>query len=157
LSRSHLASSILVAGVLAGCAGPIRHRLLDSAAIESQAGRTDALGWFAGATWKFTIKGKSGKQAETLVVRVTDLPGIACLGGNWKQLEIVTQSGHVAAAPMWAMERTELHVLLASQRCDDYPVLAGTFSEQGFKGDYYNLHLGGKSQLGRAVGIRVRH
>jgi hypothetical protein len=109
-----------------------------------------------GATWHFDVTDAQGAASGSLTVRVTNKPAKACLRGDWKQLELVSQRGKLAEAPVWTVEGDDLSLLLASKVCDAYPMLHGGLSERGFSGEYYFLSLDGTKPLGHAVGVRLR-
>jgi hypothetical protein len=152
--RVALAALFLVAS-LTGCATNSRGQLAAPiAAPSANAGLPDA-GWIEGSTWRFAVVDAHGAPSGSFDVRVTASKASACLAGDWKKLEVLSQQGALINQPAWTEDGAELRVLLDTRACDSYPMLHGTFGRGRFEGDYFHMSIDSIEELGQATGDRL--
>src|SRR4051794_39240564 len=78
--------------------------------------------WRAGTVWRFVTTPLPGKpKPEILTFRVTDKPGVSCLGsGVWKDVwrKFVVIEGHVPfGPPIYQVEGRALQINLSGDMC----------------------------------------
>ena len=116
--------------------------------------------WHRGAVWRFVTTPPSAKQKlEVLTFRVSEQPGVSCLGG-WKDLwrKLVLVEGHVPfGSPTYEVEGRALHINLSGSMCDDYDIIDGVLTGSEFTGRRTTFGLGASGQVvGTVRGSCVR-
>jgi hypothetical protein len=101
--------------------------------------------WHAGAVWRFVTTPPNGKpQVQTLTFRVTDEPGVSCLGG-WKGAwqKFVVLDGRVPMGPpIYQVEGRALQINLSGSWCDAYDIIDGVLTGGDFTGQRSTFGLG---------------
>ena len=115
--------------------------------------------WHAGAVWRFVTTSSAGKtKSEVLTFRVTDQPGVSCLGGwkdGWRKFAIV--EGHVRyGTPTYEVAGRALHMNLSGDMCDDYDIIDGVLTGTHFTGERRSFGLGGGEVTGKVQGSCVK-
>jgi hypothetical protein len=116
--------------------------------------------WHTGAVWRFVTTPRAGKpKPEALTFRVTDHPGVSCLGG-WKGVwrKFVVVQGHVPfGTPTYEVEGRALHINLSGDMCDDYDIIDGVLTGSEFTGRRTTFGLGAPGEVvGTVRGSCVR-
>ena len=108
--------------------------------------------WRAGAVWRFVTAPPSGKaKSGTPTFRVTDRPGVSCLGtSGWKDVwrKFVVLEGHVPfGPPVYQVEGRALQINLSADICDAYDVIEGEFTGSDFSGRRTTFGLGAPTEV----------
>lgn len=146
-----LATSTLIATACLAADSEKQHNVLASQATPRE--------WHPGAVWRFvtTPSAAKGKPA-VLTFRVTDQPGVSCLGGwkeAWRKLIIV--EGHVRfGTPTYEVEGRALHMNLSGDMCDDYDIIDGVLTGAQFTGERSSFGMDGGEVIGKVQGSCVK-
>jgi len=146
-----LAASTLVAAACLAVDSEKQHKALAS--------QPKPRAWHAGAVWRFVTTPSAGKaKPDVLTFRVTDQPGVSCLGG-WKDVwrKFVIVEGHVRfGTPTYEVEGRALHMNLSGDMCDDYDIIDGVLTGPQFTGERRSFGLGGGEVIGKVQGSCVK-
>ena len=146
-----LATSTLIATACLAADSEKQHKVLASQPTPRE--------WHTGAVWRFVTTRSAGKtKPEVLTFRVTDQPGVSCLGGwkdAWRKFVIV--EGHVRyGTPTYEVEGRALHMNLSGDMCDDYDIIDGVLTGTQFTGERRSFGLGGGEVTGKVQGSCVK-
>jgi hypothetical protein len=116
--------------------------------------------WHTRAVWRFVTTPPAGKlKPEILTFRVTDQPGVSCLGGwNAAWHKFVVLDGRVPMGPpIYQVEGRALRINLSGSWCDDYDIIDGVLIGDDFTGQRSRFGLGAPSEVvGTVQGSCVR-
>jgi|SRR5882724_3990590 len=116
--------------------------------------------WHGGAVWRFITTPPAGMpKPEILTFRVTDQPGVSCLGGwNAAWHKFVVLDGRVPMGPpIYQVEGRALQINLSGSWCDDYDIIDGVLIGGDFTGQRSRFGLGAPSKVvGTVRGSCVR-
>lgn len=107
--------------------------------------------WRSGAVWRFATTPPRGKPApEILTFRVTDTPGVSCLGTDWKAVwrKFAVLEGHVPfGPPVYQVEGRALQINLSGDMCDAYDIIDGVLTGAEFRGERRTFGLGSPGEI----------
>ena len=118
-----------------------------------------------GSIWSINVVGLKGEPLGTVKLEFLNENVRTCMEGKWKRARLVESSfpsiaklfGTKDDFPTYEENGQNLRIQLNPPGlCDAYLFLHGRFTEQGGKGDYLALGLGGAKFLGAFTAKRQR-
>ena len=121
--------------------------------------------WAVGSTWTLVLLDQTDAIVSTLTVRFSDQPAETCLGGEWKQLQVISELppnpardahfGH--ATPAYLVKGAALMIELnGGVFCDNYHILRGQLTSVGVFGRHDSEYLSGAEYLGKFYGAPIQ-
>ena len=114
---------------------------------------TSALAQDLAGDWQLSIADTHHKMVATLTIEFTNKDAQSCMGGDWKQVKVVSSNalrkgGFPVADPLSYTVQDKQLTIGRVEICDAYLLLKGALKNDAMTGDYYTLGLGGTSSLG---------
>jgi len=109
----------------------------------------------SGDTVTFTETNEIGHVARELVFKLTDQPGKACIGGEWKKAQSILDSDKYTRNPVYKIENGKFEVLLINGICDSYDSYVGQFLDGRFNGNHI-VHGWSVKTLGKVTGTETK-
>ena len=118
--------------------------------------------WHVGSTWAVSVFARNHQLVGSMVVRLTGEKARSCIGGDWKQLEILKRQFNdsardaessagrslLATKPLSYSIGGNRLLLGVTEVCDAYVFLRGVLKDEWAAGDYGWLHPYGFTILG---------
>ena len=148
-----IAVCALIAG--SGCADDSR-----PPTIESEHESTPVVPQLSGS-WALRIDNLQRQSITTLDIRFTGSPADSCVGGDWKQVVVLSHSTSdasffPASEPLsYELENNKL-TIGRNRVCDAYLHLTIDLSDPGVPGDYIGFGLGSGKLLGHVTLLKYQ-
>lgn len=109
--------------------------------------------------WVFVVVDEA-KTVGSIVLRFTDVPAKACVGGEWKRVEVLRRSGVLSelissAEASYELNGRALTIGLSNNICDAYNDLRGELSDTGFAGRFISEGMYYHEDHGSVYGARA--
>jgi hypothetical protein len=115
--------------------------------------------WKPGDIWSIILLDHEGNIVRSLVIRITEKPANPCRDGEWKRLEVLSDSpAHDPAykpEPAYEITHGELNIDLSINICDGYYPLHGDLTPLGIQGTHGTFGMDGGKTLGKFYGVPV--
>ncbi len=112
-----------------------------------------------GEVWALLLLDEREAVTRSMIVRVSEKPARSCRGGNWNQLEVLSETPRPDPRyrPTAAYEPSGagVNIDLAIDRCDGYVPLHGELSAVGMQGTHGTFGLDGSTVEGKFYGTRL--
>jgi len=126
--------------------------IAETAAFDRRSAEPTPAAWHTGAIWDFVLYRGRWKRDDALSFQLTDEPADTCIGGEWKQLRVISDPSQSTRSPAYLVEGRNLSILLSTGVCDAYNQLNGVLDARGFLGKHEASGLMHGALHGRVTG-----